>query len=78
MTEVTLDKTTLAKLHNLQVNLEVRDEAGQLLGTSCQPKTKATYAIVEPQVSEAELDRREAEEVGRPLPEIMRDLSQMP
>ena len=78
MTRVTLDSETVAKLHNLQENLEVCDEAGRLLGYFVPTEDKAMYANVDAQVSEAELDRREAEEVGRPLAEIIQDLKEMP
>jgi hypothetical protein len=74
MTEITLDNATLAKLRNLQENLELHDEAGRLLGYFVPAEDKATYDEVDAQVSDAELDRREAEEVGRPLADILRDL----
>jgi hypothetical protein len=78
MTEVTLDKATLTKLRNLQENLEVRDETGRILGYFVPAEDKATYDGVDAQVSDQELDRREAEEAGRPLPDIMRDLKELP
>lgn len=77
MTRVTLDNETVVKLHNLRENLEVCDEAGRLLGYFVPTEDKAMYAEVDAQVSDAELDRREAEEEGRPLAEILHDLKEM-
>jgi hypothetical protein len=77
MTRVTLDNETVAKLHNLCESLEVCDEAGRLLGYFVPTEDKAMYAEVDAQVSNAELDRREAEEEGRPLAEILQDLKEM-
>jgi hypothetical protein len=76
MTRVTLDNETVAKLHNLRENLEVCDEAGRLLGYFVPTEDKAMYAEADAQVSDAELDRREAEEEGRPLAEILQDLKE--
>ena len=76
MTRVTLDNETVARLHNLQENLEVCDQTGRLLGYFVPTGDKAMYAQVDGQVSEAELDRREADEGGRPLADILRDLEQ--
>ena len=55
----------------------MRDEAGRLLGYFVPTEDKGTYAEVDSQVSDAELDRREAEEVGRPLADILRDLKEI-
>jgi hypothetical protein len=76
MTRVTLDNETVLKLHNLRENLEVCDEAGRLLGYFVPTEDKAMYAEVDAQVSEAELDRRDAEEEGRPLADILQDLKE--
>jgi len=76
MTRVTLDNETVARLHNLRENLEVCDESGRLLGYFVPTEDKAMYAEIDPQVSDAELDRREAEEEGRPLVDILQDLKE--
>jgi hypothetical protein len=62
----------------LRENIEVCDEAGRLLGYFVPTEDKAMYAEVDARVSEAELDRREAEEEGRPLADILQDLKEMP
>jgi len=54
MTRVVLDAALRSKLHNLTQPLEFRDESGRVLGRF--------MPIVEPQLSEEELQRREQEE----------------
>jgi hypothetical protein len=74
MTRVTLDSETVSKLHDLQEHLELCDQSGRLLGYFVPTEDKVKYAQTEGQVSDAELNRREAEESGRPLADILRDL----
>lgn len=77
MTRVTLDNETVGKLHDLRENLEVCDASGRLLGYFVPTEDTAMYAEVDARVSDEELDRREAEEEGRPLAEILKDLKEM-
>jgi hypothetical protein len=71
---LTVDQSTIAKLGNLGESLELRDEAGRTLGYFTPAQERSSYAGVEPPANEVELQRREQEEVGRPLQEILADL----
>jgi len=56
MTRVIVDATTRSKLHNLTEALELCDESGRLLATLFPAPDRSK---LQPQVSEAELRRRE-------------------
>ena len=75
MTRVTVDSSTIAKLHHLSDSLELCDEGGRLLGFFT-PASAAKAEQREPSpLSHDELERRVREPGGRSIPEILADLS---
>jgi len=74
MTRVVVDPLTCAKLVNAQNPLELCDESGHLLGRFFPAVDPSLYEMLEPGVSDEELDRREREGGGRSLREILADL----
>ncbi len=71
---LTVDPSTLAKFGNLGECLEFRDDAGRTLGFFTPLQDRSAYVGVEPPASEDELQRREQQEGGRSLNEILTDL----
>ena len=75
MTKLTIDTTTLAKLHNLEGLLEVCDESGKTLGyfhpvvciNNADRSARSPF-------SDDELQRRRQQRTGRPLAEILERL----
>ena len=59
MTSVVIDATMLSKLHQLSQPLELRDASGRVLARVFPAADLSEYEPLTPQVSEAELDRRE-------------------
>lgn len=77
MTQVTIDSATAAKLKDIHEKVELRDEAGRIVGHFVPgPPRDADGKIVIP-ISEEELDRRSNEKGGRPLADILEDLSRL-
>jgi hypothetical protein len=74
MTKVIVDPLTSAKLINVQGLLELCDESGKVLGRFIPAVDPSLYEMLDPGVSEEELDRREREGGGRSLREILADL----
>lgn len=74
MTRVIVDPLTRAKLINVRNPLELCDESGHLLGRFIPAMHAAEQDLLESGISEEELDRREREEGGRSLAEILADL----
>lgn len=74
MGRLVVDASFQAKLQNLKEQVELCDEQGRVLGRFLPFADLASYTDLEPQVSEEELDRREREEGGRSLAEILADL----
>ncbi len=75
MTRVTLDASTLAKLHNLAEFAEFCDESGKTLGYF-HPLGQTAKAKLQSPLSDEELQRRRQQTTGRPLSEILRSLEQ--
>ncbi len=77
MTRLTIDPETLAKLHNLDVPLEVCDESGKTLGYfhPAAPANGAGQAARSP-FSDEELQRRRQQRTGGPLAEVLKRLGQ--
>jgi hypothetical protein len=71
MTKVVLDQRTRAQLHDLKEPLQFVDESGRLLGLFTP---NIDPALLQPQVSEEEIQRRLAHGGGRPLADILHDL----
>jgi len=80
MTKVTLNADMVAKLSALDQPVELRDEAGALLGwyqpqVQLGPQPTREELLASCPISEEELDRRSANrETGRPLVDVLRDL----
>ena len=74
MVRITVDNETLSRLGDLNQPAELHDESGRLLAYLTPVVDRSVYATADPGISEEELDRREAEEGGRPLKEIWADL----
>jgi hypothetical protein len=73
MTKVIVDSATREQLVSAKKPLELCDETGCLLGHFI-PALTASQCGTGPQISEAELDRREQAGGGRPLAEILEEL----
>jgi hypothetical protein len=69
-----VDQALIAKLGDLVECLEIRDESGRTLGYFTPAQDRSAYAGVQPPASEEELQRREQEESGRALKDILADL----
>jgi hypothetical protein len=76
MTRITIDADTVSKLKDLREMVELRDEAGRILGHFLPgPPRDANGQIIIP-FSEEELDELSKQEGGRPLKDILNDLSE--
>ena len=72
MTTVTVDATTASQLRELDEYVHLCDADGNVLGQFVRlPYPKH---LVDPFLSDEDLDRAEAEGGGRPLADILRDL----
>ena len=71
MTKVVLDPRTRAQFHELKEALQFVDESGRLLGLFT---LNVDPALLEPQISAEEIQRRLKQGGGRPLAVILRDL----
>ena len=77
MTRITIDPSTAARLKDVREMVELRDEAGRIVGHFLPgPPRDADGKIIVP-ISEEELDRRSNEKGGRPLKDILNDLSKL-
>jgi hypothetical protein len=77
MTKVTIDATTVSKLKEFREMVELRDEAGRVVGHFLPgPPRDENGNIIVP-FSDEELDRRSQERGGRPLKDILSDLSKL-
>ena len=77
MTRITIDADTVAKLKDVRNMVELRDEAGRIVGHFLPgPLRDANGQIIVP-FSEEELERRSQERGGRPLKDILSDLSKL-
>ena len=75
MSHIVLDAQTLKKLDPLKGSLEVRDEAGKVVGWFTPLVDPSQYqGLPGPQISPEEIERRRKESGGRTLAEIMADL----
>jgi hypothetical protein len=75
MTAIIVDQATQAKLDKADRAVELRDEAGRLLGYFSPAVDRSVYDEIEIPISEEELDRRSKAGGGRTLSEIMADLN---
>ncbi len=71
MTKIVLDAGTRAQLLDLKETLQIVDETGRLLGIFTP---NVDPALLEPQITSEEIERRLRQGGGRPLAEILRDL----
>ena len=71
MTKIVVDKSTRAQLRDLKEPFQFVDEAGQVLGLFTPA---VAPALLKPQISHEEIQKRLAQGGGRPLADILRDL----
>jgi hypothetical protein len=77
MTRIIIDAATAAKLKEAHDMVELRDEAGRVVGHFLPgPPRDENGNIIVP-FSEDELERRSQERGGRPLKDILNDLSKL-
>jgi ATP-dependent RNA circularization protein (DNA/RNA ligase family) len=74
MSELTVDPATSTKLRQVHERVEIRDEAGELIGYFMPRVDRLLYKSVEIPISEEELRRRAQKGGGRTLVEILADL----
>jgi hypothetical protein len=74
MSELIVDSGTLSKLRQVNERVEIRDQAGELIGYFTPKMDRRLYDSVEVPVSEEELRRRALKGGGRTLAEILADL----
>jgi hypothetical protein len=70
MTQVTFDANMLSKIGNLRDLVEIRDEAGRIVGYF-HPILRSTVSTP---FSREELERRRQQRSGRPLADVLKDL----
>ena len=73
MTTVTVDSATARQLRETDSHVHLCDAEGNVLGQFV--RLPYPRHLIDPYVSEEELDRAEAEGGGRPLADILRDLA---
>ena len=71
MTRIVIDKRTRTQLHDLKEPLQFIDESGRTLGLFTPD---VGSAMLTPQISDAEIQKRLAQGGGRPLADILREL----
>jgi hypothetical protein len=74
MTRVIVDPAFRAQLSGLKETVELCDTTGEVLGHFTPASALPLKEWGRPQIPEEELLRREGEEGGRPLAEILADL----
>jgi len=76
MHKVTLDQSTLAKLGNLDQQLEICNETGQTLGyyLPASEDDPSLYQWAKTQITDEELERRRREPGGKTTAEILQRL----
>jgi hypothetical protein len=77
MTTIVLDDALRQKLNGLKAEIELRDEAGKLVGhiLPAEKYQSLLYAWAKTRLSDEELKRRREEPGGRSLAEILADLA---
>ena len=77
MTRVTIDAATAAKLQGVRDVVELRDEAGRIVGHFHPgPPRDANGNIIVP-FSDEEIEELSKQKGGRPLKDILNDLSKI-
>jgi hypothetical protein len=71
VTKIVLDQHARAQLHDLKEALQIVDESGRLLGLFTP---HVDPALLEPQISNEEIQDRLDQGGGRALADILRDL----
>ena len=74
MSELIVDSATVSKLREINERVEIRDEAGELIGYFTPRVDRQLYDSVKVPISDEELRRRAQRKVGRTLAEILSDL----
>ncbi len=74
MVRIIVDSAMQSRLEGMQVVADICDASGRVLGRFIPVQQKL---ILEPQISDEELRRREAEGGGRPLADILADFEKL-
>jgi len=74
MSKIILDSTTSGKFRQVNERVEIRDQAGELIGYFTPRVDRLLYESVEIPVSDEELRQRAQKGGGRTLSEIVADL----
>lgn len=74
MSQIVVSSVTGQQFAAVTLTAEVRDETGKLLGHFVPEPDRETLARLQPQIDEAEIQRRLAAGGGRTLTEIWKDL----
>jgi hypothetical protein len=77
MTKVTIDADTVAKLKDVREMVELRDETGKVVGHFLPGPPRDEHGKIIVPFSEEELDEMAEQKGGRPLKDILADLSKM-
>ncbi len=78
MTQITVDEDVARALHGIPGPAQLCDRNGRVLGLFTPTFDPTLYEGLEPQISEEELQRREAQLGGRSLRAILADLEKRP
>jgi hypothetical protein len=73
VSELIVDSATLSKLRHVHERVEIRDEAGELIGYFTSMVDRRLYESVEVPVGEEELHGRALKGGGRTLAEMLAD-----
>ena len=74
MSQIIVSSTTSPQFAAVTLPTEVRDETGKLLGHFVPEPDRETLARLQPQIDDAEIQRRLTAGGGRTLAEIWKDL----
>ena len=74
MSQIVLGESSEQQFFRVTSTTEVLDRSGRILGIFVPSEYTIVLSKLEPEVDQAELERRFAEEEGRPLADILRDL----
>lgn len=74
MSQIVLGESSEQQFFGVTGTTEVLDQSGRILGIFVPSEYTIALSKREPEVDQAELERRFLEEDGRPLADILRDL----
>jgi len=77
MTRIIIDPSTVEKLKDVREMVELRDEAGRIVGHFLPGPPRDQYGNIIVPFSEEELEELSKQTGGRPLKDILTDLSKL-